>query len=90
MTVEADITREPGDRVTSVMVGGEPLDMDATYTVATNDFMGRGGDGYTMFAEAPRVIREEDAKLMANDVMVHVRELGEFAPAIDGRITLTR
>jgi 5'-nucleotidase / UDP-sugar diphosphatase len=90
MTIEADITREPGDRVTSVMVGGEPLDMAATYTVATNDFMGRGGDGYTMFAEAPRVIREEDAKLMANDVMVHVRELGEFAPAIDGRIMLTR
>jgi 5'-nucleotidase/UDP-sugar diphosphatase len=90
MTIEADITREPGDRVTSVMVGGEPLDMAATYTVATNDFMGRGGDGYTMFAEAPRVIREEDAKLMANDVMVHVRALGEFAPAIDGRIMLTR
>ncbi|MBO6676393.1 MAG: 5'-nucleotidase C-terminal domain-containing protein [Rhizobiales bacterium] len=90
MTIEADITREPGDRVTSVMVGGEPLDIGATYTVATNDFMGRGGDGYTMFAEAPRVVREEDAKLMANDVMVHVRELGEFAPAIDGRIMLTR
>ena len=90
LTVEADLTREPGDRVTSVMVGGEPLDMDATYTVSTNDFMARGGDGYTMFADAPRVLREEDAKLMANDVMVYVRELGEFAPAVDGRITLTR
>ncbi len=90
MTIEADITREPGDRVTSVMVGGEALDMGASYTVATNDFMGRGGDGYTMFAEAPRVVREEDAKLMANDVMVHVRALSEFAPAVDGRIMLTR
>jgi 5'-nucleotidase/UDP-sugar diphosphatase len=90
LTVEADLTREPGDRVTSVMVGGEPLDMDATYTVSTNDFMARGGDGYTMFADAPRVLREEDAKLMANDVMVYVRELGEFAPAVDGRITLNR
>ncbi|MEQ8656833.1 MAG: bifunctional UDP-sugar hydrolase/5'-nucleotidase [Hyphomicrobiales bacterium] len=90
LTIEADITREPGDRVTSVIVGDAPLDINATYTVATNDFMGRGGDGYTMFAEAPRVVREEDAKLMANDVMVHVRGLGEFAPALDGRITLTR
>jgi 2',3'-cyclic-nucleotide 2'-phosphodiesterase (5'-nucleotidase family) len=90
MTIEADLTREPGDRVTSVTVGGEPLDINATYSVATNDFMGRGGDGYSMFADAPRIVREEDAKLMANDVMVHVRNLGEFAPAIDGRITLTR
>ncbi|MEM6382148.1 MAG: 5'-nucleotidase C-terminal domain-containing protein [Pseudomonadota bacterium] len=90
MTIEADLTQEPGSRVTSVMIGGGPLDPAATYTVSTNDFMGRGGDGYATFAEAPRVVREEDAKLMANDVMVHVRELGEFAPATDGRITLTR
>ena len=90
MMIEADLTREPGDRVTSVMIGDAPLDPQATYTVATNDFMGRGGDGYGMFADAPRVVREEDAKLMANDVMVHVRNLGEFAPALDGRITLTR
>lgn len=88
--VEADITLEAGNRVTSVMVGDAPLDVNATYTVATNDFMGRGGDGYSVFADAPRVVREEDAKLMANDVMVYVRDLGEFAPAIDGRMTLTR
>lgn len=88
--VEADLTQDAGNRVTSVMVGDAALDINATYTVATNDFMGRGGDGYTMFADAPRVVREEDAKLMANDVMVFVREMGEFAPALDGRIALTR
>ena len=90
MRVEADLTKEPGSRVTSVTIGDAPLDPEATYTVATNDFMGRGGDGYTMFVDAPRILRDEDAKLMANDVMVHVRNLGEFAPALDGRITLTR
>ena len=88
LTVIADLTRPAGERVTEVMVGGAPLDMNAMYTVSTNDFMGRGGDGYTMFTDAPRIVREEDAKLMANDVMVHVRNLGTFAPAIDGRITL--
>jgi 5'-nucleotidase / UDP-sugar diphosphatase len=90
LTVIADLTRPAGERVTEVMVGGAPLDMNAMYTVSTNDFMGRGGDGYTMFIDAPRIVREEDAKLMANDVMVHVRNLGTFAPAIDGRITLVR
>ena len=90
LTVIADLTRPAGERVTEVMVGGAPLDINAMYTVSTNDFMGRGGDGYTMFTDAPRIVREEDAKLMANDVMVHVRNLGTFAPAIDGRITLVR
>ena len=37
-------------RVTNVMVGGEPLDMDKTYTLAGTDYMLlEHGDGYTMF-----------------------------------------
>ncbi|MEM1287206.1 MAG: bifunctional UDP-sugar hydrolase/5'-nucleotidase [Pseudomonadota bacterium] len=90
MMIEADLTQPAGERVTSVVIGGSPIDLDATYSVATNDFMGRGGDGYSVFAEAPRIVREEDAKLMANDVMAYVVSLGEFAPALDGRIQLTR
>ena len=35
---------------------------------------------------AERVFSETDAKLMANDVMVYVREKGEVAPEIDGRM----
>ena len=30
------------------MVDGTPLDLDAWYTLACNDFMCGGGDGYTM------------------------------------------
>jgi 5'-nucleotidase / UDP-sugar diphosphatase len=29
----------------------EPIDPDATYTIATNNFMRNGGDGYRLFAE---------------------------------------
>ena len=74
-----------GDRV-----GDTPLDPATTYRVATNDYMGRGGDGYSVFTEAPRILREEDAKLMANDVMVFLRNAGTYAPALDGRIELRR
>ena len=45
-----------GERIVSVSLpDGTPLDVDATYTVATNDFMAAGGDGYTMFG---RVVQE--------------------------------
>jgi 5'-nucleotidase len=51
-----DPAAEAGSRIVSVEVLGEdgayaPIDEAATYTVASNDFMRRGGDGYTVFAE---------------------------------------
>lgn len=49
MTVEFDSSMEAGSRVTEVMVGGVLIDETATYTLATNDFLVAGGDGYSMF-----------------------------------------
>lgn len=40
------------DRVHNVLVNGVPLNPDSTYTVATNDFMAIGGDGFTMFTDS--------------------------------------
>ena len=31
---------------------------------------------------------DRDGKLIANDVMVHIRKLGTVTPVIDGRITI--
>jgi len=36
----------PGKRVKNVTVGGQPLDLAASYTLATNDFVAGGGDTY--------------------------------------------
>lgn len=43
-------TRPVGSRILEVRVGDRPLDEAATYTMATNDVMLRGGDGYDMLA----------------------------------------
>lgn len=61
MTVEAkkvETTAEdrapPRPRsVLSILVDGKPIDPNATYTLATNDFMASGGDGYTMLGNYP-------------------------------------
>lgn len=40
------------NRVTIESVGGKAFDSNATYTIATNDFMAAGGDTYYAFTEA--------------------------------------
>jgi len=47
----------PGKRIIRVVYNGKPIDKNATYRVATNDFMAAGGDGYTMFG---RILSEGD------------------------------
>jgi len=48
MTVTYDPTAEVGARVMSITVGGQPLDANRIYTLASTDFVFGGGDGYTM------------------------------------------
>ena len=44
-----DASKPAGERIVSVtMADGTPLDLNAWYTLACNDFMCGGGDGYTM------------------------------------------
>ena len=84
--VTADPTKEPGARVVSVTVGGQPLDMAKTYTVATNDYMATGGDGYDAFKEGKVLIDASSAKYMASQVIDWIAAKGEIAPEIEGRI----
>ena len=88
MTIEADVQRPPGSRLTAIRVGKEPLDDARTYRVAVNDFLSRGGDGYTMFADASRLLPDPDAPLLINEVMDYVRALGTVRTGVEGRIVL--
>ncbi len=42
--------------VSNVKIDGKPLDLTATYRLATNDFMAIGGDGYEMFKGKPQLL----------------------------------
>ncbi|MBQ9049434.1 MAG: bifunctional metallophosphatase/5'-nucleotidase [Lachnospiraceae bacterium] len=42
----------PGSRITIHEVAGKEFDPEATYTIATNEFVATGGDTYYCFAEA--------------------------------------
>ncbi|MGE0239911.1 MAG: bifunctional UDP-sugar hydrolase/5'-nucleotidase [Parvibaculaceae bacterium] len=86
LVVEYDPKKPKGARVVAVEVNGQPLDANARYMLATNDFMANGGDGYVMFREARPLLTVRDAKLMANDVMAYVTARKTVAPKVEGRI----
>jgi 2',3'-cyclic-nucleotide 2'-phosphodiesterase (5'-nucleotidase family) len=88
LIVEADLSKPAGERVISVTVGGQPLDVAKTYTVATNDYMAGGGDGYAAFAGAKNLIDPSSAQLMASQVIDYIAEKGTVSPAVEGRIKL--
>ncbi|MGL4813124.1 MAG: bifunctional metallophosphatase/5'-nucleotidase [Beijerinckiaceae bacterium] len=88
MKVVFDPKQPVGSRIVSVDVGGAPLDLAKKYKVATNDFLVRGGDGYTTLGRGRKLIGDTDGKLMANEVMVYVRRLGTVQSKVEGRITV--
>ena len=86
LVVDVDLSKPPRQRVVSVSVGGKPLDPAASYTLATNDFMAGGGDGYVMFRDAERLVGPIDAQLMASQVIDYVEAKGTISPKVEGRI----
>ena len=87
LTMVYDPKAPAGRRVTEALVGGKPLDPAATYRVATNDFMAKGGDGYAAFPRAGMLVDASGAVLLATIVMNYVEAKKTIAPAVEGRIT---
>jgi len=86
LTVEVDLARPVGQRVVSTMVAGEPLDLAKTYTLATNDYMAGGGDGYSVFKGAKNLIDPISAQLMASQVIDYIAAKKTVHPVVEGRI----
>lgn len=66
-------------RVCDVMVGGEPLDLDKIYTVASHNYLLKnGGDGMTMFMEC-NILRDE--------VLADVDILSQYIKSMGGTVS---
>jgi 5'-nucleotidase len=68
VTYTYDPSRPQGSRITSVVVDAAPLDVAATYTVATNSFLAAGGDNFTVFREGTN---RKDSGLIDTDAFVN-------------------
>ena len=76
----------PGSRVLDVTVGGSPVDLHATYTLAINDYLAGGGDGYAMLRDKPRIVDENAAVLMTVQLFDYIEARGEVSPMVEGRV----
>jgi 2',3'-cyclic-nucleotide 2'-phosphodiesterase (5'-nucleotidase family) len=79
-----DASKPVGQRVLwAVLSNGQPLDPNATYTVAANDFMWYGGDGYTSLTKLTDAFTREQLYEVAVN---YVQSLGTVDPQTEGRI----
>ncbi|MFA7095180.1 MAG: bifunctional UDP-sugar hydrolase/5'-nucleotidase [Gammaproteobacteria bacterium] len=85
MRVVFDASRPPGARVVSVVTDAGPLEDDRMYTLATNEYLRNGGDGYTMLRAARCLLGPEDAQVGSAVVMADITGK-TIAPRTDGRI----
>jgi len=75
-----------GARVVSVKIGSQSLNKGRTYTMATNDYMASGGDGYSVLKKAKVIINASNATIMASMVMDYIKGKGSVSPKVEGRI----
>ena len=82
-----DPARPAGQRVVRVLVGGQPLDPERRYTLATNSYTAEGGDGYAMLATAKPLVFPQDGPGLAETLLEAIERARVIAPATEGRIT---
>jgi len=89
MTFKFDTTKPAGSRTSEITVGGQPLDENKTYTLATSDFLvSRSGDGYVMFKDAKVLINAADAAKDSDVFEQAIKASPDqtIAPRLEGRI----
>ncbi|WP_342433038.1 5'-nucleotidase C-terminal domain-containing protein [Neobacillus sp. FSL H8-0543] len=87
-----DVSKPKYDRVWEVNVktadgSYAPIDLDATYTVATNAFTANGGDGYTGLKAAKDDGRINELLIVDFEIMAeYIEKHSPIAPTVEGRI----
>lgn len=95
-------TEKEGSRVKDIFIAGKPLEPGREYTVATNDFLAAGGDGYKAFGDALRssgdfssiggtlkgekLVYSDPGKSLKDLFVEYSRTRKRIAPAVEGRI----
>ncbi|MBE1443615.1 5'-nucleotidase C-terminal domain-containing protein [Paenibacillus sp. OAS669] len=83
VTFTLDAGKPSGQRVSDVLVKGQPIEPDKDYVLATNDFMAAGGDQYTMFKDYPIA---NDFSSLEESVIAYLQKIGSVQPSADSRM----
>jgi len=85
----AGITMQIKDKkAINVLVGGKPLDMNATYTIANSDFIANGGDNADMLRTVPQITNGSLMRDAIIDYIGKFKSQGKnISATIENRVT---
>ncbi len=86
MTFFIDISKPAGNRISNIQIKKKPLALDSYYTLATNDFLANGGEGFDALKTAERLVPAKDAQLLADMVVNKIKAKGTISPTVTNRI----
>ncbi len=78
----------PGERVVSVTINGKPLDPNKVYTVAVNDYIAHGGDGYVTLGNLPDSAKNFTYIYLTDALYKYIKAHTPISPKVEGRITI--
>jgi len=97
-----DRTGQKGSRVKEIFIGGVPLVADKEYTVATNDFLAAGGDGYKAFGDSvksskdyaviggamkgEKLVYSDSGRWLRDVVIDYIKTQKTLSPKVEGRV----
>ena len=87
--VAYDLAQPPGSRVVEVTRDGAPIDPGASYSLAVNDYVAGGGDGFALFKDKPRIVDENASVLMTVQMFDYISSRGTVSPMVEGRLSPT-
>lgn len=83
MSFVYNCSKPQGERVSKVLIQGQPLDLKKVYRVQTIDYLAGGGDGQATFTQGTNLIYGD----LTIDVAVeYVRKHSPLNPQVEGRI----
>ncbi|MFF8868078.1 bifunctional metallophosphatase/5'-nucleotidase [Streptomyces sp. NPDC015139] len=93
LTYTLDMTKSGADRVVtdSIRLNGAPVDLAATYRVATNSFLAGGGDGFPTLGQGTNdVVGSDDLSALEKYLTANSSAGSPIAPPATGRITIVQ
>ena len=77
------------NKLTSLTINGQPVDPNATYRVAMNEFLGGGGDGFLAIRNGTKVfVGKSDLDVLIDYLGKHSSQAAPYPVPAGGRITL--
>jgi len=81
-----DSQKPAGQRIISLTRNGKPVGLDDRLTLATNDFLANGGDGYVMLKSLKRRIGANAGPGLAETVIAYLKAQKSVSAKVDGRL----